>query len=54
MYIMPGGRHIGHFHEQFEKLTKPIPITINIGLDPAISIGTTFEPPTTPLGYNEL
>lgn len=31
-----------------------MPITINIGLDPAISIGTTFEPPTTPLGYNEL
>lgn len=54
MYIMPGGRHIGHFQEQFEKLNKPMPITINIGLDPAISIGTTFEPPTTPLGYNEL
>ncbi|MFL2100168.1 UbiD family decarboxylase [Desemzia sp. FAM 24101] len=54
MYVMPGGRHIGHFQEQFEKLNKPMPITINIGLDPAISIGTTFEPPTTPLGYNEL
>ncbi|MGG5330423.1 UbiD family decarboxylase [Enterococcus sp. AZ163] len=54
MYVMPGGRHIGHFQEQYEKLNKPMPITINIGLDPAISIGTTFEPPTTPLGYNEL
>ncbi|KAF1304986.1 MULTISPECIES: UbiD family decarboxylase [Enterococcus] len=54
MYIMPGGRHIGHFQEQFEKLNKPMPITINIGLDPAITIGATFEPPTTPLGYNEL
>ncbi|WP_302372270.1 UbiD family decarboxylase [Enterococcus asini] len=54
MYIMPGGRHIGHFHKQFEALNKPMPITINIGLDPAIAIGTTFEPPTTPLGYNEL
>ncbi len=31
-----------------------MPITINIGLDPAITIGATFEPPTTPLGYNEL
>ncbi len=50
MYIMPGGRHIGHFHKQFEALNKPMPITINIGLDPAIAIGTTFEPPTTPLG----
>lgn len=54
MYIMPGGRHIGHFQKQFEALGKPMPITINIGLDPAIAIGTTFEPPTTPLGYNEL
>nr|WIW58157.1 phenolic acid decarboxylase [Companilactobacillus versmoldensis] len=54
MYIMPGGRHIGHFQEQFEKLNKPMPITINIGLDPAITIGATFEPPTTPLGYDEL
>ncbi|MFC6323632.1 UbiD family decarboxylase [Companilactobacillus baiquanensis] len=54
MYIMPGGRHIGHFQKQFEKINKPMPITINIGLDPAITIGATFEPPTTPLGYNEL
>ncbi|MGM0158434.1 3-octaprenyl-4-hydroxybenzoate carboxy-lyase [Enterococcus sp. AZ191] len=54
MYIMPGGRHIGHFQKQFEALNQPMPITINIGLDPAIAIGTTFEPPTTPLGYNEL
>jgi UbiD family decarboxylase len=54
MYIMPGGRHIGHFQKQFEAINKPMPITINIGLDPAIAIGTTFEPPTTPLGYNEL
>ncbi|MSE09009.1 UbiD family decarboxylase, partial [Lactobacillus salivarius] len=53
-YIMPGGRHIGHFQKQFEKLNKPMPITINIGLDPAITIGCTFEPPTTPLGYDEL
>lgn len=49
MYIMPGGRHIGHFQKQFEALNKPMPITINIGLDPAIAIGTTFEPPTTHL-----
>ncbi len=54
IYIMPGGRHIGHFAEQYEKANKPMPITINIGLDPAITIGCTFEPPTTPLGYNEL
>lgn len=54
MYIMPGGRHIGHFQKEFEKLNRPMPVTISIGLDPAITIGCTFEPPTTPLGYNEL
>lgn len=54
MYIMPGGRHIGHFLNEYEKINKPMPITINIGLDPAITIGCTFEPPTIPLGYNEL
>lgn len=54
MYIMPGGRHIGHFADQYEALGKPMPITINIGLDPAITVGATFEPPATPLGYNEL
>ncbi|WP_412989038.1 UbiD family decarboxylase [Pediococcus siamensis] len=54
IYIMPGGRHIGYFANEYEKANKPMPITINIGLDPAITIGATFEPPTTPLGYNEL
>ncbi|KRN28641.1 3-octaprenyl-4-hydroxybenzoate carboxy-lyase [Lactobacillus selangorensis] len=54
IYIMPGGRHIGKFAEEYEAANKPMPITINVGLDPAITIGATFEPPTTPLGYNEL
>lgn len=54
IYIMPGGRHIGAFAEEYEKANKPMPITINIGLDPAVTIGATFEPPTTPFGYNEL
>lgn len=54
VYIMPGGRHIGAFAEEYEKANQPMPITINIGLDPDITIGCTFEPPTTPLGYNEL
>ncbi|MFD1429583.1 UbiD family decarboxylase [Lacticaseibacillus mingshuiensis] len=54
MYIMPGGRHIGAFLKGYQEINKPMPITINIGLDPAITIGATFEPPTTPLGYNEL
>lgn len=54
IYIMPGGRHLGAFAEEYEAANQPMPITINIGLDPAITIGATFEPPTTPLGYNEL
>ncbi|WPC17000.1 UbiD family decarboxylase [Pediococcus inopinatus] len=54
IYIMPGGRHIGAFAKEYEEMNKPMPITINIGLDPAITIGATFESPTTPLGYNEL
>ncbi|MFD1124880.1 UbiD family decarboxylase [Lentilactobacillus raoultii] len=54
IYIMPGGRHIGAFAEEYEKANQPMPVTISIGLDPAITIGATFEPPTTPIGYNEL
>ncbi|WP_143461380.1 UbiD family decarboxylase [Levilactobacillus enshiensis] len=54
IYIMPGGRHIGAFAKEYEAVNEPMPVTISIGLDPAITIGCTFEPPTTPLGYNEL
>ncbi|MFC3927157.1 UbiD family decarboxylase [Streptococcus caprae] len=54
IYIMPGGRHLGAFLAEHQKLNQPMPVTINIGLDPAILIGATFEPPATPLGYNEL
>lgn len=31
-----------------------MPISISIGLDPAIYMSAGFEPPTTPLGFNEL
>ncbi|WP_288762121.1 UbiD family decarboxylase [uncultured Lacticaseibacillus sp.] len=54
MYIMPGGRHIGAFLKEYEAKNEPMPITISIGLDPIVPIATTFEPPTTPLGYDEL
>lgn len=54
MWITPGARHIGAFYEKAEKLDKPMPISISIGLDPAIYLAAGFEPPTTPLGYNEL
>jgi len=48
------GRHIGAFREKAEKAGKALPITINIGLDPAVYIASCFEAPSTPLGYNEL
>ena len=40
--------------ERAEELGQKLPISISIGVDPAIEIGSCFEPPTTPLGYNEL
>ena len=53
-YIVPGGRHIGVFYEKACKLNQPLYMSVNIGLDPAILVGACFEPPTTPIGYNEL
>ena len=54
IFIQAGGRHIGVFHEKAEAAGKPLPVSISIGVDPAIYIGTCFEAPTTPLGYDEL
>ncbi len=54
IFFQPGARHIGHFFEVAEALDEPLPISISIGVDPAIEIGSCFEPPTTPLGYDEL
>lgn len=54
IFFTPGARHIGAMAERAEKLGKTLPISISIGVDPAIEIGACFEPPTTPLGYDEL
>lgn len=53
MYFVPGARHLTVFREKAEKAGKPLPISISIGVDPAIEIASCFEPPTTPLGFNE-
>jgi 4-hydroxy-3-polyprenylbenzoate decarboxylase len=53
IYLIPG-RHIEIFYQKAKKMGKPLPITINIGLDPAIYLVSTFSYPVTPLGYNEL
>ncbi|MDR1572099.1 MAG: UbiD family decarboxylase [Clostridiales Family XIII bacterium] len=54
MFFTPGARHIGAFREKAERLGKPLPLSISIGVDPAIEIAAGFEPPTTPIGYDEL
>ncbi|MEG0797953.1 MAG: UbiD family decarboxylase [Acidaminococcaceae bacterium] len=54
MFFTPGVRHLGAFREKAERLGKALPIAISIGVDPAIEIAACFEPPTTPLGFNEL
>lgn len=53
MYFVPG-RHLDAFRQKAEAAGKPLPISISIGVDPAIAIGACFEPPTTPLGFDEL
>jgi len=47
-------RHIDVFRQKAEARGEPLPVTINMGLDPAIHIGACFEAPTTPFGYDEL
>ena len=53
MYFVPG-RHLDTFRQKAEAAGKPLPISISIGVDPAIEIGACFEAPTTPLGFDEL
>ncbi|WP_046201231.1 UbiD family decarboxylase [Candidatus Pantoea carbekii] len=48
------GRHIDNFRKKAELINKSLPISINIGLDPAIYVSASFEAPTTPFGFNEL
>ena len=54
IFFTPGARHIGAMALRAEALGQRLPISISIGVDPAIEIGSCFEPPTTPLGYDEL
>ena len=54
IFLQPGSRHIGAMAERATELNRPLPISVSIGVDPAIEITSCFEPPTTPLGFNEL
>lgn len=47
-------RHIDVFRQKAEAAGKPLPVSISIGLDPAIYLSICFEAPTTPLGFDEL
>lgn len=49
-----GYRHIGIFKDKAFKKGQTLPISVSIGLDPAIYLASCFEPPTTPLGFDEL
>lgn len=48
------GRHIDAFRQKAEARGAALPVSINMGLDPAIHIGACFEAPTTPFGFDEL
>lgn len=48
------GRHIDAFRAKAEALGKALPVSISMGLDPAVYLAACFEPPTTPQGYDEL
>ena len=48
------GRHIDVFRLKAEAMGKPLPVSVSIGIDPAIYVATSFEAPTTPLGLDEL
>lgn len=54
IFLQPGVRHIDHFRQIAEKKGEPLPVSISIGVDPAIEVASCFEPPTTPLGFDEL
>lgn len=54
IFLQPGARHIGYFREVAEARREPLPVSISIGVDPAVEVSSCFEPPTTPLGYDEL
>ena len=53
MWLTPG-RHIEEFRQKAEARGEALPISVSIGVDPAIQVATCFEPPVTPLGFDEL
>lgn len=44
IFLQPGSRHIGAMAERAEELGRPLPISVSIGVDPAIEIGACIGP----------
>jgi UbiD family decarboxylase len=53
VYFVPG-RHIDQFRIKAEKMGRALPVSVSMGLDPAVYLAACFEPPATPLGFDEL
>lgn len=53
VYFAPN-RHIDQFRAKAETMGRALPVSISMGLDPAIYLAACFEPPTTPTGFDEL
>jgi 4-hydroxy-3-polyprenylbenzoate decarboxylase len=53
IYFAPG-RHIDAFRVKAESMNRPLPVSISMGLDPAVYVAACFEPPATPQGFDEL
>jgi 4-hydroxy-3-polyprenylbenzoate decarboxylase len=53
VYFAPA-RHIDQFRIKAERANRPLPVSVSMGLDPAVYLGACFEPPTTPIGFDEL
>ncbi len=49
-----GGRHLGAFRDKAFAKGENLPVSVNIGLDPAVYLTSCFAAPTTPLGFDEL
>jgi 4-hydroxy-3-polyprenylbenzoate decarboxylase len=52
--FMQTGRHIGFMYDKYDAMDKPMPITISMGISPVEYMAISFEPPSTPYGFDEL
>lgn len=53
IWMVPG-RHLEGFYLVAKEMGMPLPISINIGLDPAVYIASCCTSPVAPEGFNEL